>query len=91
MKFFENESGVAYGLIMMFIALTIGIFAWMFVGILMDHLEVTYNSLSDMYSDTMSDTVTDTVNSYSYLPAFFLIAAVIYLIVRSLRRDSEVA
>ena len=89
MRSLDNDEGVAYGLVMLVIALAIGIFAWMFIGILMDHLEVTFNSMADMYSSTMPDTVTDTVDSFSYLPIFFLIAAVIYILVRSLRRDSD--
>lgn len=91
MKSFDDDSGITYGLMMMFIALGIGIFAWMFIGIVIDHVEVLYNSMSHLYSDTMGSRVTDTVNIYSYLPFFFLITAVLYLIVRGLRRgDGDV-
>ena len=91
MKSFDDDAGITYGLMMMFIALAIGIFAWMFIGIVIDHLEVLYNSMSHLFSDTMGGRVTDTVNIYSYLPFFFLATAVIYLIVRGLRRgDGDV-
>ena len=91
MKSFNDDTGIAYGLLMMVIALAIGIFAWMFVGIVMDHLEGLYNSMSYLFSDTMGNRVTDTVNIYSYLPFFFIVTAVIYLVVRGLRRgDGDV-
>lgn len=91
MKSFDDDSGITYGLMMMFIALAIGIFAWMFIGIVIDHLEGLYNSMSYLFSDTMGGRVTDTVNIYSYLPFFFLVTAIIYLIVRGLRRgDGDV-
>ena len=91
MKSFDDDSGITYGLMMMFIALAIGIFAWMFIGIVIDHLEVTYNSMSDMFSDTIGNRVTDIVNIHSYLPFFFLVTAVLYIIVRGLRRgDGDV-
>lgn len=91
MKSFDDDSGITYGLMMMFIALAIGIFAWMFVGIVIDHLEGLYNSMSHLFSDTMGARVTDTVDIHSYLPFFFLITAVLYLVVRALRRgDGDV-
>lgn len=89
MRSLDNDEGVAYGLVMLVIALAIGIFAWMFIGILIDALEVTFNSMLDMFSPTMPGTVTDTVDYFSYLPIFFLITGVVYIIVRSLRRDTD--
>lgn len=87
MKSFDDDSGITYGLMMMFIALAVGIFAWMFIGIVVDHLEGLYNSMFYLFSDTMGNRVTDIVNIHSYLPFFFLVTAVLYIIVRALRRS----
>lgn len=90
MNFLRDDTGIAYGLIMVVITLAIGIFSWMFVGILIDHLESLFNSMRHLFSDSMGNRVTDVVNIYGYLPIFFLITTVVYLIVRGLRRDSDV-
>lgn len=89
MKLFQDDSGTAYGVVMFIIFLAIAIFAWMFVGILMDHLEINFNAMPEMFSPTMGGRVTDISNIYSYLPFFFLVAGMVYLIVRGLRRETE--
>lgn len=89
MKFFQDDSGIAYGIVMGIIFLAISIFAWMFVGILIDHLEINFNSMSHLFSDSMGDRVTDTVNIHSYLPALFLMVFFLYLIVKGLRRNTD--
>jgi len=85
-----DESGTSYGVVMFVIALAIGIFAWMFMGLLMDSLEEFINNMSYMFSDTILNRVTDIVNIYAILPFTFLAAGVIFLIVRGLRRNNDV-
>lgn len=89
MRFFEDDSGIAYGLVYGVIFLAIAIFGWQFIGILMDHLEIAFNSMRYMFSSTMGNRVTDISNMYSYLPIFFIVAFVAFLIVRGLRRDTD--
>jgi len=89
MKLLKDDAAVTYGLIMFIVALALAIFAWMFVGPVIDLLEETFNSMSYLYSDTMGNRVTDIVNSYSYLPFFFLVTGVVYLFIRGLQRKHE--
>jgi len=86
----KDESGTTYGIVMFIIALATGVFAWMFMGLLMDSLEEFINSMPWMFSATIGSRVTDIVNIYSILPFTFLAAGVIFLIVRGLRRNSDV-
>ena len=85
----HNKSGMAYGYIMFMVLLIVGIFAWMIVGLVMDSSEEIFNSdsLRSMYSDTIGDAVEDISNSYSYVPFFIVVAGVVFLFVRGLKRD----
>lgn len=89
MNLLKDDSGITYGLIMFIVALAIGIFTWMFTGLLIDLLEECFNSIAYLISPSLANRVTDAVNIYSYMPLFILITCIIFLIVRGLKRNDE--
>lgn len=89
MSLTDNENGITYGTVMFFIIIMIGIFVWAIGGIVMDELEGVVNTMYDDISPSLMGRVVEISDAYSYLPFMILSAAVVYLIVRGLRRDDS--